>query len=445
MNTAVSDANLNLQSSDRAIALDLNTAQVEFEAILKKTSKRKRELHIPIPLYGALNLAVLKQNNYNKIKALLFSKGSLTTLLNVPEGIEVLYCNDNLLKELKDLPESLIELEAGMNMLEKIDIAKCKSLAKLQVSFNELAELEHLPESLKTLHCNHNRLKKLDLRQTVSLTTLHCHENPSLQLESIPSSVIDGKYPEKFSQLKNKSIEVTSQEYKRELADYFKLKSMYQNGEQRVTKEHGEKLCPGCKKKVGVVFSNKNRKYQARCGGNPPCTWNIVIHRGQYESRETIMQTYTQYVEELKEKIIQQKMSTLFRHMGEQKAAKMFEEEMTAYKKANAYLEELKKEYNELFANETAREQMEQKQKHFNELKEQVNVLLKEDKVREAVEIQYREMMPLAKDIQRMEYDTMRVYLEEDTNHDVKQILLQEEVAPEKMEINLAGPEGKSE
>lgn len=436
MQAVVSDMNLNLKSSERAIALNQNTAQTEFEEILKKTSKKKRELHISIPLYGVLNLAILTQNNYNKIKALLFSKGSLTGLLNIPEGIEVLYCNDNLLKELKDLPESLKELEVGSNMLEKIDLAKCKSLANLRLSFNELSELEHLPESLKTLICDHNRLKKLDLRQTVSLTTLHCHENPSLKLEDIPVSIIEGKYPEKFSQLKNKSIEVTSQEYKRELSDYFKLKDTYKNG---------EKICPGCKKKVGVVFSNKNRKYQARCGGNPPCTWNIVIHRGQYESREAIMQTYTQYVEELKEKIIQQKMSTLFRHMGEQKAAKMFEEEMTAYKKANAYLEELKKEYNELFDNEIKREQMEQKQKQFNELKEQVNVLLKEDKVREAVEIQYREMMPLAKDMQRMEYDTMCVYSESETKYDVKQILLQEEVAPEKMEINLAGHEGKSE
>ena len=59
------------------------------------------------------------------------------------------------------------------------------------------------------------------------------------------------------------------------------------------------------------------------------------MHRGQYVPREDVLTTYYNDVEDMKEKIIQQKMSTLFRHMGEQKAAALFEEEMTAYKSAN--------------------------------------------------------------------------------------------------------------
>ena len=48
-------------------------------------------------------------------------------------------------------------------------------------------------------------------------------------------------------------------------------------------------------------------------------------------------------------------------------------------------------------------------------------------------------------DVDDSRTDIIKSVIESETKYDIKQILLQEEVAPEKMEINLAGPEGKSE
>ena len=443
----LASADLLIQKNDlRKSALDENTAQNEFETLLEKVSKRKKELNVNKSLVGSLNLAILTQKKY-KFKTILFQKGSISSIVNFPEGVEIIHCPDNLVQELSNLPDTLKELNFTNNVLEKIDLSKSKNLLSINVSYNELKTIPSLPESLETLICHHNQLEDLDLKNTIHLKTLHCNDNPKLRLENIPDSVTNGNYPQVLVQNLKKVETLSSKNEKENLEMYFSFKKSYEE-ELRIMHEMKKKempKCLGCNKNVGMVFSNKNRKYQAYCGGNPPCSWKIVIHRGKYVPREDVLYTYYNDVEEMKEKIIQQKMSTLFRYMGESKAAELFEQQMTAYKSANKYLEELLHDQEQLFYSEEKIEQIQKKQLQINEALERVNAALKNNEISEAVRIQHDEIMPLSKSIQHMQYERMTMIQHvEDTSKKGKSlltyILLQEEVTPEKLEINLGDP-----
>ena len=428
----------------RQDALEKNTAQTAFEGFLTKFPKRSRELHwTGNVLYGSLNLACLAENKIMKLKALVFKEGCITELRNIPEGIEVLHCPGNLLKELRQLPSTLKDLDVKSNTLEKIDLAGCKHLAKMVVSYNKLSQLPSLPESLDTLYCDHNRIGLLDLQPNIRLKILHCQENAHLRLVHIPASIVDGHYPSVLSQGLSKYSKWMKENDKEALGKYFQIKGNYEKTlrDKRRAASDTNKIelpkCIGCGKAVGMVFSIKSRSYQARCGGNPPCEWNMVIKRGQYVPRQDVIEAYRQDVQEMKEKIIQQKMVTLFRHMGEQKSSELFEQQLKAYESAKKYLDELESDHKELLDNEQKKAQIEQLQLEMNEALKLVKAAREKEEYDEAAEIQYKTILPKSQQIQRMQYEYMRMYLEKASTPPPCSILLQEQVHPEKMEMRL--------
>lgn len=421
----------------REDALEKNDAQAIFETFLKKFPKRSRELiWSGRTLHGSLNLACLEEFRVRKLKTILFRDGCITDLKNIPDGIELLHCEGNLLRELPALPASLKQLHLKSNLIEKLNLSPCKQLESLTVSYNRLTELPNLPETLQTLLCDHNQIRTLDLKPNIHLTILHCQNNPDLTLHHIPESVVQGEYPvlrkTGASSIESKSIK-SNEKLKEDLGKYFQIKTQYEKKYKQLRETRTQELpkCIGCQKPVGMLFSSKYRKYQARCGGNPPCEWKIEIARGQYVPREDVLYTYLQDVESMKQKIIEQKMITLFRHMGEQKASELFQEQMKAYESANKYLEELKREQNELYNNEDIQEKIDQYQLEINQALQQVKIALKEGNIDEAVEIQYRTIQPKSQMIQRLQYEYMKMV---NNGHS---ILLQEPVSLHKTEIRL--------
>lgn len=426
-------------------ALEINDAQFVFDQFLSTFSKKSREIFLNKKMHGILNLGGLK--DFPNIKTIYLGKNHLVELRNIPEGIERFECSQNILRDLGDLPESLKYLNIKQNALEKLDLSKTKDLISLHVSFNHLESLTTLPETLKVLKCDHNKLSELDLQNCIHLEILYCHNNTKLQLKHIPDSLIDSRFPEEFRHYDTQSEsqvathDGASDKYKEQLNKYFEIKSNYEKKQKELRENHKKgsevKLpkCYGCGKNVGMVFSNKNRKYQARCGGNPPCEWNIVINRGQFIPREDILYTYYHDVEEMKEKIIQQKMITLYHHMTDEKSAEIFEQQLAAYESAKKYLDELLLDEKNLYNGDRKIKLMNETEYQVNEELKHVKQLLKEGNIEDAVEIQYKKIRPLSQKIQRLQYEKMRM-VDFDNHPNAEVFLLQEEVIPDKLEIN---------
>ena len=430
------------KKDERKQILEENTAQATFESFLESVAPKVRELSVTVPLQGTVNLGVLAQRGYNKLTSILFTKGGISELLHIPDQLEVLHCRDNLLVTLPNLPSELRELDATSNLLTKIHLQACHSLETLLLSHNELTVLENIPATIKSLKCDHNRLETLDVNHCKQLHTLHCQENMSLTLKEIPESVIHGHYPDKIIQSIIPLKDTLTPAYVAALGSYFSKKKDYELKLTEMREKKGKTIprCMGCNQPVGMVFSGKDRKYQITCGGNPPCTsLNVLIHRGMYVPQDMELYTYYEDVEQKKQDIIQHKMATLFRHVPENKATDLFTQQMSAYNAANKRLEELLAEHKELYANESKADQIEALTLKMNEALERVKEARKRNDLQEAVEIQYREIRPASQAIQRLQYETMQLNIEDnDGNSDkIMYVLLQEEVRPERMVINL--------
>ena len=423
------------KESQRDAALDENTAQQEFEEYLVGLPKTTKEINVKTQLHGHLNLGVINKKVFPKLRHILFGNGRITSITNIPDKIELLHCENNLLTEIKNLPETLKDLHLSHNLLAKIDFSKATFLENVFVSYNKLTELNSLPKSLLLLKCDHNHLTKIHLENAVILRKLYCEGNPLLKLENIPETVIDGNFPQVLKQNLKKQTEIVSQDFITGLSTYFRLKSDYEQKVLIGIKKKKKELpkCFGCEKNVGMIFSNKDKKYSARCGGAAPCTWSLVLNRGQFVPREDLLYTYYHDVEDMKERIIQHKMATLFRHIGEKEGADMFKKQMAAFTSANKYLSELMLENEEFLYDEDKLTKMKEKQYNINSILDKVQMLLKEDNVREAVRLQYQEILPLSRFIQRNHYEVMRV----DIVNDDYCILVQQELSNDKMEVNL--------
>lgn len=424
------------KESQRNSALEENTAQQEFEDYLASLPKNTKEINVKTQLHGHLNLGVINKKMFPKLRHILFSNGRITSISNIPEKIEIFHCENNLLTELKNLPESLKDLHLSHNLLSTLDLAKAVSLENIYVSYNRIAVLNSLPKSLLLLKCDHNILTHIHLENAVFLRKLYCEGNPQLKLENIPDTVVDGNFPQVLKQNLKKQGEIVSQDFLTGLSSYFRLKSEYEQKLNSALKKKNTKdlpKCFGCEKKVGMIFSNEDKKYSARCGGAVPCPWNLILNRGQFVPREDLLYTYYHDVEDMKEHIIQHKMATLFRHIGEKEGAEIFKKQMAAYTSANKYFSELKEENDDFLFSEVTKEKMKEKQYKINAHLDKVKMLLKEDNVKEAVRLQYIEISPISRFIQRNQYEVMRV----DIENDEYCVLVQQELSNDKLEVNL--------
>ena len=90
----------------------------------------------------------------------IFEEGKITNLYNIPEGIETLKVNKNILNTLDNLPSSLKCLQIEENYLQKVNIANLTELKELNLSHNKLEEIQDLPGSLMDISVSHNFLSR---------------------------------------------------------------------------------------------------------------------------------------------------------------------------------------------------------------------------------------------------------------------------------------------
>jgi hypothetical protein len=414
---------------------EADTAQTVFESYLDTLPKNTIELNIPESLNGTVDLGVFPSKGLTKIKhVFFFSPGQITSIVNIPKNLQSLHCNDNLLSELPDLPETLQILQVSNNMLTSINVYPCVQLKKLHISENRITSISGLPPSLIRLYCDHNQLTSLNLASTTLLTTLICNDNPQLVLENLPKTLLHVEYPTTIRQQHYVSTEIPSVEYIEQFKRYLTLKGTYMMKQKELQEKKSNELffCYGCSKRVGMIFSNKNGQYTAQCGGTPPCGWNIVLHRGFYNSIDEVIDTYSSIVDELKQSIIQRKMDILFHFMNEKEAMKLYEEEKDAYETATKYLDKIKNEYDTFYHSTEKKKEVEKLQYEINQELEYVKEALAEKRYKDAAEIQSQKIFPLSQSLQKLQYEIMDVDYYYDRIH-----IIQEPVHFTKLEVNL--------
>jgi hypothetical protein len=458
-----------------------NTAQAKFADILESSNKANRVLRITVPLYGEIDLSILKEQGAANIRDLEFAEGGkITSIRGIPGSLERLCCPNNLLTTLEDLPDSLANLEVQGNYLTEIDVSRTTELQVLNVSHNYIRQLVDLPPSLLEIECTHNKLTQLDLKGLDNLNKLNVSNNMITVIENLPENVVDfhfdnnpsiefrnsylggdtdtdadadadddeeeergkkGKQTKKQRQPKHRSLsgKLTVPEALRE---YFRLKAKYEAGEKKAKERIAAKVvangelsihtrakivrrelhtfrapCIKCGRKVGTVFSKKNKRYTAVCGDMMnACTLNIQIYIGDYTPIPYFLYELRDMLEELKEKIICQKLDTLFQYISETTSVEMFKEEVEGFSTYSDLLTTLTEKYNDIYNNEQQAHEIVEKEGVIFKSIEQIRKLLHDyrqegdPKILEAiVRLQLDELYPEIQNLRLLKHQVVEM------------------------------------
>ena len=407
-----------IQLRKEVIASDeKTTANSEFTKLLEKKKKNITQLTIEESLSGSLNLGILAEQGFIHIEILHFSPGKITSITNLPAGLKTLVLADNLIENI-DIPDSIQYLDIPHNLIKgELDFTRNTLLETLIVSHNRITSLEHLPESLEELYCDHNLLNVLSLKNTVKLRVLYAKYNPKLVLQDLPDTLVKRDLPGNTIQTNDRKISGISKNDLDNIQKYFMIKDKYENDllelktKAKKAKRSLKTLpkCIGCGRKVGMIFSGKDQKYQAYCGNSSPCDWKIVIHRGDHYSFVETMEEMRRNLEETKENIICQKMDTLFQYISEEKSADLFKKQLSFFETNSEMADRYYKQYLDLYFNSEKQEIITVKQKNIQELLVKIQEHLGEGQIEEIAKIQYEKIQPMAKYIQSLQYPVMSV------------------------------------
>jgi hypothetical protein len=431
----------------RTNAQENNTAQSDFLDFLDHLNPQVSDISIREPLSGDLDFSVLKECNFSNITSLQFDKGNITSLKNIPEGITKLICMDNLLVEI-DLPASIVEVNLSGNGIKHIDFKELINLKELDIGKNQFSTLYDLPKGLEILYCNNNQLKNIDLDGVENLKVLHCSNNPSLTIAHFPDTITDLKMENNPLLQINKDADDSDKssddngeihaDFMESLNTYFEMKTEYQRKVYEMkkqvfnkakSKKAAKKLmaelkpkCINCNRPVGSLFTNEGRNYLARCSdAKNPCNLDIKIFAGEYGLLDNFLNTFQREIQDTKEKIIKQKLDTLFNYIGEREAIAIFKKQLQEYTEVNTFLKELVDEYTMLNFNEDKKEKVQKKMAHigviqerFNDLIEKYNQSNNRELLKDAMTVYINDIKPEMENLQMMKYETMEINKEED-------------------------------
>ena len=422
-----------------------NIAQTELLDILENYSKEVNTLRINAPLHGDLNLSVLPEMGFGKIKHIVLGKGEITSII-LPKNIETLQCRDNLLFKLESLPKSLIQLNVEANIIEELDISYLSKLESINISHNKIKTIENLPQSLKEIVCEFNQIEYLNLANVDQLTKLYASNNNITLIENLPESVIDIQYENNPSiTFRNSNVDaITNQpaddsmaeqqrNYKDALNEYFKLKSQYEmdlmTAKRRVYKnEPNKKLakrnvlqikpkCIKCRRPVGTKFSRNENRYEAICGDpNNPCSLDIQIFPGDLTQFQYLFDMVKDDFDTVKETIIRQKLDTLFNYISEEKSVSLFKKELELYNADSAFYKSYLDKYNELYNNESRENIIQTKSEHLFKMIEKSRGFIEEYKktnnyemLKSAIDLQIKDIIPEARNIRMLRHQIMEM------------------------------------
>ena len=421
------------------------------------------EWRIQEPLQGELDLTFLGENC--PIQVLEFAPGEgdrvITELRGLPKHLTKLTCAHQKLRELRDLPNTLLELNVSHNRLSTLDFSDVPRLKVFRGSHNTLYRLDNLPATLEEMYVDHNKLSTLDLLGLSFLRVLHAKYNPHpLILKNVPSkqdtkTAIDIQLDDDpFRQLggdsegesgsdsddtKKKSTKSKKIPYLEALNHYFAYKTKYELSAKKMAekaakvakattkkgtsskKTSKERLpeCIQCRANVGMTFSKKKQTYIAHCGiGNHRnCPFEIELYTGEYDTLDTLIRDQHTHFEHEKQELLQQKMETLFGWIDERTSSMKFKERLEEYMGNNIYNDRLVNLYQELHFSKNRQDMEDRQLQKIAEIKAQIHAILNEyhaeplnkELLRDALEIQVKELIPETAQLRTLKYPIMEM------------------------------------
>jgi hypothetical protein len=463
-----------IEEQRERILKENNTAQAYLKDFLEKFNKSSRDISILEPLHGDLDFGILKEYGITNITKIVLTKGEITSINGLPESLLEFECPDNLLTVLDGLPSNISRIEIPHNYLENIDLSSMENLETLIINDNKLTTIENIPPNIKELNCSNNNLSSLNLSGVVKPEKLVVSNNPITVIENLPEGIVDFQMENTPSiEFRNSSaaaiVENNEPNEKQKnvqdaLNEYFKLKSTYETTIYNMKKKVFEKAdtkrqakrevltikppCIKCKRPVGSVFSRKNGRYNAICGDSvKPCGLDIQIFVGESNMQlNYILDIFREDNEELKEKIIRQKLDTLFNYTTEQESIKLFKKELEEFNSNSGIYKKLLDINNDLFHSVDKKRLIEKKNDEIFNLNERVTALLKEyentqnrEILKQAVYIQIKEIQPEIRNLRNLKYEIMELN-EQIENNKRKYSLYQYPVELTKLDSNIGEP-----
>lgn len=383
-----------------------NNAQTMFIGYLNQlNSINVQEIRINDVLHGDLDFSILQDRGFKNIKSIIVEKeGEITSLLNIPDSVETIECNDQLLVQLENLPVSLLNLSINNNKITKFDCGSIPKLESLKISNNELIDIKNLPETLEVLECENNQLRELNLADCPALKILICSNNPILVLQNVPSSLT------KLEMENNPFIEINENQTKEDekknkkkldylesLNIYFKLKTKYEEQLRKLKRQAYDKgvskkdsrrkassvkaPCIQCKRNVNTIFGNSDNRYIALCGDrSQPCDLNIKLYKGEYYDIHKLMKIYSEQIQEDKQDMIVSKMESIFKYVSDELASKTFEEDMKLYQETSTVYKDVETDYENAYNNIETKQQIFRKTDQIYQIMESMDLLKDEYK-----------------------------------------------------------------
>lgn len=429
-----------------------NTAQDKFVTFVEKLTKPVKKVNVLDVLEGDLNLNIFKEMNLGIPEEISFKEGKITSIINIPDGLKILNCANNLLIEIENLPISLEELNIEYNYLDNIDISNLKNLEKLNVSHNNIKDLNDIPSSLVELKCTHNKLENINLKDLNNLKTLHISNNLITIIENLPDGIVDfqqNNVPSyeirnsDVSALKDKEdVERKKQtnDFYKSLNEYFKLKRKYEKKQKELKKVAYEKAktkkmaklavqtvkvpCVKCKRPVGTVFSLEKSMYSAICGDDKtPCKLNIKLFSGFYEPITEEITEFKNETDKIKEDIICKKLDNIFGYTEDESAKLLYEDLLNEYNKSNEMYLTAVSDYENLFENEKKQSNIANKKrelyKYLDENKEILNEYKKTNNnqlIKDVVANNINNVFREARNIRELENEIIQMNYYKDEN-----------------------------
>ena len=194
MDTTCSDV-LNLTNINCAGYNIKDLTGIRYFKALQNLYCHQNQLTILTDLPNSVKDLICDQNQITTITSLPTSLtrfscryNNLSSLPNLPSSIKEFSCNNNQLTVLPNLPNGLITIDCSHNLLTSLPAIPSSLYNFLACSNNQLTSLPTLPTIMNELDCDNNLLTSLPILPT-NLFRLSCYSNKLTNLPALPNSL----------------------------------------------------------------------------------------------------------------------------------------------------------------------------------------------------------------------------------------------------------------
>lgn len=151
----------------------------EFKSRLRDAENEEHKI-LDLSEMKLTELPVLPQIFYEKVQCLFLGNNNITYINNLKyfKSLEVLDINSNKISQLINVPDTLVELSCNNNNLSELPLLPI--LERLNCKHNSIT---HIPKYPKLTHllCSRNKITSLDVYDNLFL--LDCHANNLIELK----------------------------------------------------------------------------------------------------------------------------------------------------------------------------------------------------------------------------------------------------------------------